>query len=157
MSKLIINFQKTVEHEALDYYFKHVIRKAISTALVHEGFDSDCEVSVTLCDNDYIKRLNSKYRNKNSATDVLSFPMYDFSSDEETIPEGELIPLGDIVISLERAAKQAEELSNPFLTEVAFLTVHSILHLLGYDHERSKEDDEAQCSAQREIMAALDI
>ena len=157
MSKLIINFQKTVEHEALDYYFKHVIRKAILKTFVHEGFDRDAEISVTLCDNAYIKKLNAKYRGKNSATDVLSFPMYDFSSDDECIPEGELLPLGDIVISLERAAKQAEELSNPFLTEVAFLTVHSTLHLLGYDHERSAEDDDAQCSAQREIMSALDI
>ena len=157
MSKLIINFQKTLEHDALDYYFKHVIRKAIRTTLVHEGFDFDCEVSVTLCDNLYIKKLNTEYRNKKSATDVLSFPMYDFSAEDEQIPEGELIPLGDIVISLERAQKQAEELGNPFLTEIAFLTVHSMLHLLGYDHERSPEDDEAQCAAQREIMAALDI
>ena len=65
--------------------------------------------------------------------------------------------LGDIVISLERAAEQAKELDHGFLREVAFLAIHSTLHLLGYDHERSKEDDEAQCKAQREIIAEVEI
>ncbi|MBO5843030.1 MAG: rRNA maturation RNase YbeY, partial [Clostridia bacterium] len=66
-------------------------------------------------------------------------------------------PLGDIVISLERAEKQAEELSNPFLTEVAFLTVHSTLHLLGYDHEKSEEDDKDMRQRQSEIMKMLGL
>lgn len=157
-SKLVINFSRTVDHEALDYYFKHVIRKAILATLVHEGFEMDAEVAITFCDNAYIKKLNRKYRKKNSATDVLSFPMYDFSAgDEPDLIEGELVTLGDIVISLERAEAQAKELGNTFLEEVAFLTVHSVLHLLGYDHERSAEDDEMQCAAQREIMNTLDI
>ena len=129
---------------------KAIVRKAVFNTLVYEGFDKNCEVSVTFVDNEEIKRLNSEYRNKDKETDVLSFPMYDdFSS---AIYGGDDIPLGDIVISLERAKKQAEEVGNDFLTEVAFLTVHSTLHLLGYDHERSAEDDEEQCRVQREIM-----
>ncbi len=155
--RLLINFSRTVDHDALDYYFKHIIRRAISATLVHEGFSADAEVSVTFCDNAYIKRLNAEYRGKDTPTDVLSFPMYDFSSEDELIPEDEMIPLGDIVISLERAEAQAKELGNTFLEEVAFLTVHSVLHLLGYDHELGKDAEEAQCAAQREIMSALDI
>ena len=156
-SGLLINFSTTVKDDALDYYFKYIIRRAVSATLVHEGFDKDCEVSITFCDNKYIRSLNKEYRGKDKATDVLSFPMYDFGSEAELIPDEETVLLGDIVISLERAREQAKELGNTFLEEVAFLTVHSMLHLLGYDHELSPEDDEAQCKAQKEIVKTLDI
>ena len=83
--------------------------------------------------------------------------MYDFEEAEpETNPDG-TITLGDIVISLERAAEQASELGHSLEREVAFLVIHSTLHLLGYDHERSPEDDEAQCTAQRDIVEMLEI
>jgi len=154
---LFINFSSTVKDEALDYYFKHILRRAVCATLVHEGFDLPSEVSITLCDNEYIRCLNKEYRGKDTPTDVLSFPMFDLSAGDEPLPEEERVPLGDIVISLERAREQARELGNTFLEEVAFLTVHSMLHLLGYDHERSKEEDEAQCAAQREIVKTLDI
>jgi len=158
MNKLIINFSKTQNFDCIDYYFKHIIRRAVKAALTYEGFERDAEISVTLCDNAYIKKLNTKYRGKKSPTDVLSFPMYDFSVEEESaLPEGECVPLGDIVISLERAEAQAKEIGNTFVEEVAFLTVHSVLHLLGYDHELGKEEEEAQCRAQRDIIAELDI
>ena len=153
---LKINFTKTNEFLETDYYFKTVIRRAILKTLAHENFKYDAEVSVTLCDNEYIRRLNNKFRDKDSATDVLSFPMYESGE----FDMGECISgamLGDIVISLERAAEQAKELGHGFLREVAFLAIHSTLHLLGYDHERSEEDDEAQCKAQREIIAEVEI
>ena len=157
-NKLVINFSKTVNNEAFDYYFKHVIRKAMIATLVHEGVDYDAEVAITFCDNAYIKKLNRKFRKKNSPTDVLSFPMYDFAAgDEPCVIPGECVTLGDIVISIERAEVQAKELGNTFLEEVAFLTVHSMLHLLGYDHELGAEEEEAQCAAQREIVKTLDI
>ena len=155
--KLFISFSQTKKFDEVDYYLKYVIRKAVATALVYEGVDFDVELSVTLTDNKYIRKLNKEYRGKDKSTDVLSFPMYDFRSGDVPVDDGEQVMLGDVVISLERAAKQAEEVGNPFLTEVAFLTVHSVLHLLGYDHELGKEEDERQCSAQREIMAQLDI
>ncbi len=153
---LKINFLKTFDSPDTDYYFKTVIRRAVFAALSHERFPYDAEVSITLCDNEYIKELNRIYRAKDSATDVLSFPLYE----DGKFDEGECISgamLGDIVISLERAREQAVELGHGFLREVAFLTVHSVLHLLGYDHEKSPEDEEAQCKAQREIIAEVEI
>ena len=158
MSKrgLMIRFAQSKRFEEVDYYFKTVIRKAIMATLEHESFPYDAEVSVTLCDNAYIKKINKEYRGKDSHTDVLSFPIYD-NGDFDI---GECISgamLGDIVISLERAREQAKELGNTFLYEVAFLVIHSTLHLLGYDHERSKDDDELQCRLQREIISGIEI
>ena len=111
---------------------------------------------MTFCDNEYIKKINAEFRDKDAATDVLSFPMYDFEAEENMRlnPDGS-VSLGDIVISLERAAEQAKEIGNSFEREVAFLVIHSTLHLLGYDHERSADDEEAQCLAQREIVESL--
>ena len=154
---LYISFSATKSFDECDYYFKNLIRRAIVATLDKEEFDLPAEVSVTLCDNEYIRGLNRKYRDKDSATDVLSFPLYDFSEEAEPLLEGEPVVLGDIVISLERAREQARELGNTFLHEVAFLTVHSMLHLLGYDHERSPEDEEAQCARQREIIKTIEI
>lgn len=155
-NRLTVDFSATGSFEELDYMTKFTVRRAIEATLMLEGFDRDAEVSVTFCDNSHIKKLNKKYRDKDKATDVLSFPMYDFSEGfDADEADGELL-LGDIVISVERAKEQAEEVGNPFLREIAFLTVHSMLHLLGYDHEASVEDDEEQCEAQREIMAVLD-
>ena len=153
---LKINFSKTNKVENVDYYLKTVIRRAILKTLEHERFPFDALVSVTLCDNEYIRKLNLEYRSKDSATDVLSFPLYDNGEfDVSECISGAM--LGDIVISLERAQEQAKELGHGFLREVAFLAIHSTLHLLGYDHERSPEDEEAQCKAQREIIAEVEI
>lgn len=158
MSKrsLLIRFSATRKFEEIDYYFKSVVRRAVMATLEHEKFPYDAEVSVTLCDNAYIRELNKQYRNKDKHTDVLSFPIYDNGE----FDMGECISgavLGDIVISLERAREQAIEIGNSFLREVAFLCVHSTLHLLGYDHERSKEDDELQCRLQNEIIEKIEI
>ena len=157
-SKLFIDFSATREFCECDYYFTSVIRQAIIKTLEYEDFPSDAEVSVTLCDNEYIRKLNKEYRNKDKATDVLSFPLYDFNEEDvDILKMEESVALGDIVISLERAKEQAKEIGNSFIEEVAFLTIHSTLHLLGYDHERSKDDDEAQCTAQRDIVEMLEI
>ncbi len=154
--QLYINFVATDKFEECDYYFKLVLRRAVLATLEYEKIPFAAEVSITLCDNDYIRELNCKFRKKDSPTDVLSFPLYDFTA-EDLYGEEEVVSLGDIVISLERAKAQAKEIGHTFLEEVAFLAIHSTLHLLGYDHERSPEDDEAQCSAQREIIKGLEI
>ena len=149
--KVMIRFAATDKFDEVDYYLKTVIRRAVTATLEYEKFPYDAEVSVTLCDNEYIRELNKQYRNKDKHTDVLSFPIYDGGEfDMAECISGAV--LGDVVISLERAKEQAKEIGNSFLREVAFLTVHSMLHLLGYDHERSAEDDEIQCKKQNEII-----
>ncbi len=155
-SKLYIDFCATDKFSEADYYLKLVIRQAIKATLDYEGFALDASVSVTFCDNAHIKKLNKKFRGVDKHTDVLSFPMYeggDFS-DAHIFGEAEL---GDIVISIERAKEQAKELGHGFLREAAFLAVHSTLHLLGYDHERSHEDEEDQCARQRAIIENVEI
>lgn len=153
---LFVKFSATDKFEDVDYTLKMTVRNAILATLEYEGFQYDAEVSVTFCDNAYIKELNKKYRNVDKHTDVLSFPMYeDGDFDMTECISGAM--LGDIVISLERAKEQAKEVGNGFLREVAFLAIHSTLHLLGYDHERSAEAEEEQCRAQREIISGLEI
>ena len=155
--KLIVDFCATDKFDEINYRLKMTIRSAIAAVIDYESFDLDSQVSVTLCDNAYIKNINRDCRGKDQHTDVLSFPMYDFyAGDEPDVFPGETVMLGDIVISLERCKEQAMEVGNPFLRELAFLTVHSMLHLFGYDHERGKGDEEAQCLAQKDIMGLLD-
>ena len=156
MAGLFISFRKSNVNIEVDLYLKTVIRRAVAATLVRESFPYDVEVSVTLSDNDYIHKLNRESRNVDRHTDVLSFPMYEA---DELVPEllSDGVMLGDIVLSLEKAKEQAEELGHGFLREVAFLVVHSTLHLLGYDHERSAEDDELQCRLQREIIEHVEI
>lgn len=153
MVKLHIDFSASREGLDVNYSLKAAVRSAISATLAAEGFPFDAEVSVTFCDNEYIHELNKRFRNIDRHTDVLSFPMYDGEFPEDECKYG--ASLGDIVISLERAREQAVEVGNSFLREVAFLAIHSTLHLLGYDHERSTEDDELQCRRQREIVETL--
>ena len=133
-----------------------LIKRAIKITLAHENFSRDAEVSLTFVDNEGIRELNRTYREKDSATDVLSFPLYDFYAGETPLGDGR-VELGDIVLSLERAKEQAAELGHSYEREAAFLCVHSVLHLLGYDHERSPEDEEIMCSRQREIMNKLKL
>ena len=154
--ELYVNFSATDKFEEISYQLKLAIRRAIEATLARESFRYPAEVSVTLCSMEYIHELNKKYRGVDRPTDVLSFPLYeDGEFDEAECQLG--VPLGDIVISIPRAKEQAMELGNSFIREVAFLTVHSTLHLLGYDHERSEEDDELQCRLQKEIIETLNI
>ncbi len=113
-----------------------LIRQGIVATLESEEIYEDVEVSLLLIDNKEIKHLNNEYRNVNEATDVLSFPMYD--NLEEALDEDYLY-LGDIVISGERAVEQAADYGHSVEREVGYLTVHSVLHLLGYDHMDEEE------------------
>ena len=156
--RLFLDFSVASEGVALSYERKLLIRRAIAETLFYERILFATEVSVTLCDDAYIKELNREYRDKDTATDVLSFPMYE----EGELPkgsdaEGETVTLGDIVISVERAAQQAAELSHSTDREIAFLCIHSTLHLLGYDHELGDAEDEDMCRRQREIVAKLGL
>lgn len=156
MKELTVDFSATQRFEEIGYESKLIVRRAIERTLRHESFPYPVRVSVTFCDNAYIHRLNRTYRGVDRPTDVLSFPLYEDGHFDEA--ECRLCAeLGDIVLSVERIREQAAELGHSFLRECAFLTVHSTLHLLGYDHERSAEDDEAQCQRQQEIFADWEI
>ena len=111
-----------------------LVRRCCTGVLVYENFEGSAEVSVSFVDDEEIRALNSQYRNIDSSTDVLSFPLgengvYDVNNDT-----GAKL-LGDIVISVPHAVAQAERFGHSLQREIGFLTVHSMLHLLGYDHE----------------------
>lgn len=148
MNKIYItNEQKDI---AVTQALRGLIRRAVNGALRYEGFEKPAEVSVTLIDAEGIRELNAEYRNKDAVTDVLSFPIFDDTEDETAV-------LGDIVLCLSRADEQAKEYGHSFEREVAFLTVHSVLHLLGYDHETGEEDEREMFARQRLIMEYLEI
>ena len=153
---LTIDYSVRCRKEKVTDELRALVRRAIETALLYEEIEDDCEVSVTFVGNAGIRRFNAEYRGIDRVTDVLSFPIAEDGDLEEAF-DGERIQLGDIVLSLERARSQAEEFGHPFEREVAFLCVHSTLHLLGYDHERGKAEDEDMCRRQREIVAKLGL
>ena len=116
-----------------------LIRKVIRTALAAEGVDVPCEVDVLLTNDSGIHEINREMRQVDASTDVLSFPEFDLRPGELPAPEDAdpgtgLVPLGDMVISMEHVAAQAREYGHAKRRELSYLVVHSVLHLLGYDH-----------------------
>ena len=154
--KTKIYFENHQDKEAITYGMKMLIRRAVEATLAYEEVEDDCEVSVTFCDNEEIREINRNFRNIDRATDVLSFPLFDDDGMNAHVEELDCM-LGDIVLSLERAREQANEFGHSFAREIAFLTVHSVLHLLGYDHELSDEDDADMRSRQTEIVDGMGL
>ena len=115
-----------------------LIRRACTAVLRNEDFKGSAEVSVTFVDNEEIRRLNARFRDKDSETDVLSFPLGENGEYDINHDTGAKL-LGDVVISMEKAAEQAQTFGHSFEREVCYLTVHSMLHLLGYDHMEPEE------------------
>ena len=159
-----------MEYEAnvkLDFDYETLIKKVIEACTDYEDCPYETEVSILLTDDNAIQEINKEYRDMDAPTDVLSFPVTDFeipgdfSNIEEEHPDsfhpetGELL-LGDIVISVERAIKQAAEYGHSIEREIAFLTAHSMFHLFGYDHI---EDEERRImeDKQREVLDKLAI
>ena len=124
-----------------NYLVSSIIKSCIAATMKAEGIQVPCEINVLITDDKGIKAINSASRNINKPTDVLSFPMFELEPgappqdwSEYLDPETGLCPLGDMAISLERAAAQAKEFGHSLKREVGYLTIHSMLHLLGYDH-----------------------
>lgn len=151
-----IYFENHQEKETISYRLKRLIRRGVEATLAYEEVDDHCEVSVTFVDNEEIREINRQFRNIDRATDVLSFPLFDEDGMDAHVEELDCM-LGDIVLSLERAREQAIEFGHSFEREVAFLTVHSVLHLLGYDHELSDEDDADMRRRQTEIVEKMGL
>ena len=111
-----------------------LVRRCCKAVLATEGFGDSAEISVTFVDDEKIHELNKQYRNMDKSTDVLSFPMGENGEYDVNLDTGAKV-LGDIIISIEHAYAQAEKYGHTLQREIGFLTVHSLLHLLGYDHE----------------------
>ena len=132
-----------------------LIKKVIKASLDYEGIKDDTEVSFTLTDNDTINMLNKKHRGIDRPTDVLSFPLIDFSEETVNDTKGTLY-LGDIIISIEKALSQAKEYGHSIERELGFLTAHSMLHLLGYDH-MTEDEEKVMFAKQEDILNKIGL
>jgi len=132
-----------------------IVKSAINASVAEIMPNKSFEVSVLLTDNNEIHELNLQHRNMDKPTDVLSFPMWEDGDFDEIIDEN--VPLGDIVISVEQAKIQAESYEHSFEREVGFLTVHSMLHLFGFDHEISEEDEAEMFALQDKILKNMEL
>ena len=138
-----------------------IIRKCIETTLSAEGITVPCEINVLVTNDKGIRAINQACRGIDKPTDVLSFPMFQLEAgnppadwEELMDPETDMCPLGDMAISFERAANQAKEFGHSTRREVGYLTIHSMLHLLGYDH-LDEGEQKAQMRGREEIIAAM--
>jgi probable rRNA maturation factor len=148
MVEVVINNEQDgiIDGELMDK-LTAIVQKTLSI----EGFAAEGEVSLTLTDNAELQLLNKKYRGVDAPTDVLSFPML-----EEGEEKNSYVLLGDVVISVEKAIEQAKEYGHSLQRELAYLTVHGILHLLGYDHLEEKDKSKMR-SREEEILSLLEI
>ena len=155
-----ISYETDIE---LDIPYEDIVRQMVVAALDYENCPYEAEVSVTVVDDKEIQEINKIYRNIDKATDVLSFPMYQYEKaadfdnldDSAFNPESGELLLGDIVISAEKVTAQAKEYGHSKEREFAFLLVHSMLHLLGYDH-MEEEERLVMESKQKEILELND-
>ena len=161
----MIQFIIENEQDKLEFTeeLSEIMQKAVATTLQVVGGDeeTDFEVSVLITEDECIHQINKETRDIDSPTDVLSFPILEFDEDGVMIEEsgdydGDMLLLGDIVISLERAKAQAEEYGHTLQREVGFLTVHSTLHLLGFDHMEEPYTSVMR-GREKEIMDIMDL
>ncbi|MER2089845.1 rRNA maturation RNase YbeY [Sporosarcina sp. JAI121] len=146
------------ETNKVDEQTEDMIRKLLSHASIEEELTGEGEVSVTFMTDQNIQEVNAEYRGKNVPTDVISFALEEITEGEVAIVPVEGMPtvLGDILISVETAERQAKEYGHDFTREIGFLALHGFLHLLGYDH--MTEDDEAEMfGRQKEILASFGL
>ncbi|MDO5783458.1 MAG: rRNA maturation RNase YbeY [Eubacteriales bacterium] len=141
-----------------------LITRCAQAALEAEGAPEGCFVDVTIVDGDTIREINRENRGKDTVTDVLSFPMLEFFNgewpedvEEERSPEDGLLFLGDMILNYDRAVEQAEEYGHSVQRECGFLTVHSMLHLLGYDHERSEDERQLQRKQEEAVLSSFGL
>lgn len=139
-----------------------LITRCALGALAREKVGFAAFVDVTIVDDENIRALNAEYRDKDAVTDVLSFPMYEFYNgapreDLEPDPESGRVMLGDMILNYDRARQQAAEFGHSAARECGFLTVHSVLHLLGFDHERDEEDRALMRGEEEAVLSGLGL
>lgn len=134
---------------------EELIKTVVKASLNYEHIKDDAEISFTLTDNETIHNLNKQHRDIDRPTDVLSFPLIDFTTESLADVAG-TIYLGDIIISIEKAKAQAEEYGHSLERELGFLTAHSMLHLLGYDHI-VPEEEKVMFAKQEAILSSIGL
>ena len=150
---IISNRQKAVK---IPTGMNLLIRRCCHAVLVNEKFEGSAEVSVSFVTNDEIRQLNKEYREKDSATDVLSFPLGENGVYDVNESTGAYL-LGEIVISVEKAVEQAGSFGHTLQREMAFLAVHSMFHLLGYDHEKGGLESVIMREKEEKVLAELGL
>lgn len=133
-----------------------LVRRCCNAALSYEKFKGTAEISVTFTDDERIRQLNKEFRDIDRSTDVLSFPLGENGEYDINFATGDK-ELGDIVISVPHAIAQAEEYGHSLQREIGFLTVHSMLHLLGYDHVNGGEEEKTMIRKQEEILNKIGL
>lgn len=153
MSNCYVSITNQQRKERTPKALKDLIRAAVNAVLDYEGVTVESEMSVLLVDDKAIRELNREFRDMDRATDVLSFP-----SGEYPLEEGaDYLYVGDMALSLERARRQAGEYGHSYEREVAFLTAHSVLHCLGYDHVDGPEQEKEMFTRQEAILQGMGL
>ena len=150
---LISNRQKDVK---IPSGMRLLIRRCCHAVLLSENFHQNAEVSVSFVNNEQIREMNNEYRQKDAPTDVLSFPLGQDGVYDKNMETGAIM-LGDIVISVEKAIEQAKIYGHSLQREIGFLTVHSMLHLLGYDHEKGGLETLRMREKEEEVLTKLGL
>lgn len=156
MAKIKVYIKNNQNEIKIPVGIRLLIRRCCQAVLSNEGFTDNAEVSVSFVSNKEIRSLNNSYRNKDKSTDVLSFPLGENGEYDVNNETGSML-LGDVVISIETATKQAAMYGHSLEREIGFLTVHSMLHLLGYDHETSALDSSNMREREEAILEKLGI
>ena len=153
MNRCYVSFTNQQRREHTPKALKDLIRAVVKAVLESEGVSVESEMSVLFVDDKGIRELNRDFRNIDRATDVLSFPSGDYPPEEGT----DYLYVGDMALSLERARRQAEEYGHSYEREVAFLTAHSVLHCLGYDHVDGPEREKEMFSRQEAVLQRMGL
>lgn len=152
---IVINFSDEQKF-ALPTDAESLINSACTAVLEIEKFNENAEINVTLVDDVIIRQLNNQFRNIDNSTDVLSFPL-GADGKFDINPENNCLMLGDVVISVEHAVSQAEEFGHSVEREIAYLTVHSVLHLLGYDHVDEADEKKVMRKKEEEALKLIGL
>ena len=156
MAKVKVTIQNRQKAVKVTPEMRKLIRLSCAAVLENQGFSDLAEVVVTFVDDVEIKKLNNEFRSIDKSTDVLSFPLGE-DGEYDLNPETGAYSLGDVVISVEHAVAQSEEYGHSFERELSYLTVHSMLHLLGFDHVNGGEEAALMRKTEEEVMTVLGL
>lgn len=156
MEKIKVNIENKQKAVRIPTGMRLLMRRCCHAVLEMEGFEGNAEVDISIVDNDQIRVINNEQRNIDAVTDVLSFPLGENGIYDKN-PATDAYMLGDIVISVQRAAEQAEQFEHSLQREVGYLTTHSMLHLLGYDHVNGGLEAVHMREKEEQVMTSLGL